>query len=90
MDKMQMICAETVGKEVTIDSNDLYDYIGLMPAHTKISQKDLLTIFKCVLFLNKHNDEGKGNQAHLRLKNFFQKKMKKVLTILISYDIIYM
>ena len=51
MDKMQMICAETVGKEVTIDSNDLYDYIGLMPAHTKISQKDLLTIFKCVLFL---------------------------------------
>ena len=90
MDKMQMICAETVGKEVTIDSNDLYDYIGLMPAHTKISQKDLLTIFKCVLFLNKQNDEDKGNQAHLRLKNFFQKKMKKVLTILISYDIIYM
>ena len=85
-----MICAETVGKEVTIDSNDLYDYIGLMPAHTKISQKDLLTIFKCVLFLNKQNDEDKGNQAHLRLKNFFQKKMKKVLTILILYDIIYM
>ena len=56
-----MICTETVGKEVTIDSNDLYDYIGLMPAHTKISQKDLLTIFKCVLFLNKQNDEGKGN-----------------------------
>ena len=89
MDKMQMICAETVGKEVTIDSNDLYDYIGLMPAHTKISQKDLLTIFKCVLFLNKQNDEDKGNQAHLRLKTF-SKKMKKVLTILISYDIIYM
>ena len=89
MDKMQMICAETVGKEVTIDSNDLYDYIGLMPAHTKISQKDLLTIFKCVLFLNKQNDEDKGNQAHLRLK-ILPKKMKKVLTILISYDIIYM
>ena len=89
MDKMQMICAETVGKEVTIDSNDLYDYIGLMPAHTKISQKDLLTIFKCVLFLNKQNDEDKGNQAHLRLK-ICSKKMKKVLTILISYDIIYM
>lgn len=86
---MRMICAETVGKEVTIDSNDLYDYIGLMPAHTKISQKDLLTIFKCVLFLNKQNDEDKGNQAHLRLK-ILPKKMKKVLTILISYDIIYM
>lgn len=89
MDKIRMICAETVGKEVTIDSNDLYDYIGLMPAHTKISQKDLLTIFKCVLFLNKQNDEDKGNQAHLRLK-ILPKKMKKVLTILISYDIIYM
>lgn len=89
MDKMRMICVETVGKEVTIDSNDLYDYIGLMPAHTKISQKDLLTIFKCVLFLNKQNDEDKGNQAHLRLK-ILSKKMKKVLTILISYDIIYM
>ena len=89
MDKMQMICAETVGKEVTIDSNDLYGYIGFMPAHTKISQKDLLTIFKCVLFLNKQNDEDKGNQAHLRLK-IFSKKKKKVLTILISYDIIYM
>ena len=89
MDKMQMICAKTVGKEVTIDSNDLYDYIGLMPAHTKISQKDLLTIFKCVLFLNKQNDEDKGNQVHLRLK-ILPKKMKKVLTILISYDIIYM
>lgn len=89
MDKMQMICAETVCKEVTIDSNDLYDYIGLMSAHTKISQKDLLTIFKCVLFLNKQNDEDKGNQAHLRLK-ILSKKMKKVLTILISYDIIYM
>lgn len=86
---MRMICAETVGKEVTIDSNDLYDYIGLMPTHTKISQKDLLTIFKCVLFLNKQNDEDKGNQAYLRLK-IFSKKMKKVLTILISYDIIYM
>ena len=71
-----MICVETVGKEVTIDSNDLYDYIGLMPAHTKISQKDLLTIFKCVLFLNKQNDEDKGNQAHLRLKIFFQKNEK--------------
>ena len=56
MNKMQMICSSTVGKEVTIDSNNLYDYIGLMPAHTKISQKDLLTIFKCVLFLNKQND----------------------------------
>ena len=89
MDKMRMICVETVGKEVTIDSNDLYDYIGLMPAHTKISQKDLLTIFKCVLFLNKQNDEDKGNQVHLRLK-ILPKKMKKVLTILISYDIIYM
>ena len=61
MDKMQMICAETVGKEVTIDSNDLYDYIGLMPAHTKISQKDFLTIFKCVLFLDKQNDEVEEN-----------------------------
>ena len=89
MDKMRMICVETVGKEVTIDSNDLYNYIGLMPAHTKISQKDLLTIFKCVLFLNKQNDEDKGNQAHLRLK-ILSKKKKKVLTILISYDIIYM
>ena len=79
MDKMQMICAEIVGKEVTIDSNDLYDYIGLMPAHTKISQKDLLTIFKCVLFLNKQNDEDKGNQAHLRLKKFLSKKNEKGL-----------
>ena len=68
MNEMQMICAETIGKEVTIDSNSLYNYIGLMPAHTKISQKDLFTIFKCVLFLNKQNDEDKGNQAHLRLK----------------------
>lgn len=76
MDKMRMICVETVGKEVTIDSNDLYDYIGLMPAHTKISQKDLLTIFKCVLFLNKQNDEDKGNQAHLRLKIFSKKNEK--------------
>ena len=89
MDKMRMICVETADKEVTIDSNDLYDYIGLMPAHTKISQKDLLTIFKYVLFLNKQNDEDKGNQAHLRLK-ILSKKKKKVLTILISYDIIYM
>ena len=56
MNKMQMICGKPIGKEVTIDSNSLYDYIGLMPAHTKISQKDLLTIFKCVLFLNKQND----------------------------------
>ena len=78
MDKMQMICAETVGKEVTIDSNDLYDYIGLMPAHTKISQKDLLTIFKCVLFLNKQNDEDKGNQAHLRLKICSKKNEKSL------------
>ena len=57
MNKMQMIYSNTVGKEVTIDSNNLYDYIGLMPAQTKISQKDLLTIFKCVLFLDKQNDE---------------------------------
>lgn len=84
---MRMICAETVGKELTIDSNDLYDYIGLMPAHTKISQEDLLTIFKCVLFLNKQNDEDKGNQAHLRLK-IFSKKMKKMLTNSIFYCII--
>lgn len=76
MDKMRMICVETVGKEVTIDSNDLYDYIGLMPAHTKISQKDLLTIFKCVLFLNKQNDEDKGNQAHLKLKILPKKNEK--------------
>ena len=61
MNKMQMICAKTVGKEITIDSNNLYDYIGLMPAHTKISQKDLLTIFKCVLFLDKQNNEDEGN-----------------------------
>ena len=61
MNKMQMICDKTIGKEVTIDSNSLYDYIGLMPAHTKISQKDLLTIFKCVLFLNKQNDEDDEN-----------------------------
>ena len=58
---MQMICAKTVGKEVTIDSNNLYDYIGLMPAHTKISQKDLLTIFKHVLFLDKQKDEIEEN-----------------------------
>ena len=61
MNKMQMICAKTVGKEVTIDSNDLYDYIGRMPAHTKISQKDLLIIFKCVLFLDKQNNADEGN-----------------------------
>lgn len=61
MNEMQMICAETVGKEVTIDSNDLYDYIGFMPAHTKISQKDLLAIFKCILFVNKQDDENEGN-----------------------------
>lgn len=61
MNKMQMICSNIVGKEVTIDSNNLYDYIGLMPAHTKISQKDLLTIFKCVLFLDKQNDEIEEN-----------------------------
>ena len=66
MNKMQMIYSNTVGKEVTIDSNNLYDYIGLMPAHTKISQKDLLTIFKCVLFLNKQNDEDKGNEELTR------------------------
>ena len=59
--RMQMICDKTVGKEVTIDSNNLYDYIGLMPAHTKISQKDLLTIFKCVLFLDKQKDEVEEN-----------------------------
>ena len=64
MKEMQMICAETVGKEVAIDSNDLYNYIGLMPAHTKISQKDLLTIFKCVLFLDKQNNEDEENQVH--------------------------
>ena len=58
---MQMICAKTVGKEVTIDSNDLYDYIGCMPAHTKISQKDLLIIFKCVLFLDKQNNADERN-----------------------------
>ncbi len=53
---------KTVDKEVTIDSNSLYDYIGLMPAHTKISQEDLLTIFKCVLFLNEQNDEDEENE----------------------------
>ena len=61
MDKMQMISDKTVDKEVTIDSNNLYDYIGLMPAHTKISQKDLLAIFKCILFVNKQDDENEGN-----------------------------
>ena len=88
MDKMQMISDKTVGKEVTIDSNNLYDYIGLMPAHTKISQKDLLTIFKYILFFNKQDDENEGNQVHLRLKNF-SKKMKKVLTSQSIYDIMY-
>lgn len=77
MNEMQMICAETVGKEVTIDSKDLYDYIGLMPAHTKISQKDLLAIFKCILFVNKQNDENEENQVHLRLKNFSKKIEKR-------------
>ena len=57
----KMLCSNIVGKEVTIDSNNLYDYIGLMPAHTKISQKDLFTIFKCVLFLDKQNDEVEEN-----------------------------
>ena len=73
MNKMQMICDKTIDKEVTIDSNSLYDYIGLMPAHTKISQKDLFTIFKCILFLNKQNDKDDENQVHLRLKKFFKK-----------------
>lgn len=63
MNEMQMICDKTIDKEVTIDSNSLYNYIGLMPAHAKISQKDLLTIFKCVLFLNKQNDEEEGNRC---------------------------
>lgn len=57
MKEMQMICDKTIDKEVTIDSNSLYDYIGLMPAHTKISQKDLLTIFKTVLFFERQNNE---------------------------------
>ena len=61
MDKIKMICDKTVGKEVTIDSNSLYDYTGLMPAHTKISQKDLLAIFKYILFVNKQDDENEGN-----------------------------
>ena len=87
MNEMQMICAETVGKEITIDSNDLYNYIGLMPTHTKISQKDLLAIFKCILFVNKQNDEDDENQVHLRLKKFF-KKIEKVLTSQSIYDII--
>lgn len=62
MDKMQTMSAKTVDKEVTIDSNSLYDYIGLMPEHTKISQEDLLAIFKCVLFLNEQNDEDEENE----------------------------
>ena len=62
MNKMQMICDKTIDKEVTIDSNSLYDYIGLMPAHTKISQKDLFTIFKCVFFLSKQNDKDNENR----------------------------
>ena len=57
MKEMQMICDKTIDKEVTIDSNSLYDYIGLMPAHTKISQEDLLTIFKTVLFFERENNE---------------------------------
>ena len=61
MNKMQIICDKIIGKEVTINSNSLYDYIGLMPAHTKISQKDLLAIFKYILFVNKQDDENEGN-----------------------------
>ena len=58
---MQMICDKTIDKEVTIDSNNLYDYIGLMPAHTKISQKDLFAIFKTILFFERQNDENDEN-----------------------------
>lgn len=52
---MIMMCSKTVGEELVIDSNNLYDYIGHMPEHTKISQKDLLTIFESVFFLEEYN-----------------------------------
>lgn len=57
---MKMICSKKIGEKLTIDSNDLYDYIGSMTEHTKISQEDLFTIFRCVLFLTEKNKEMEG------------------------------
>lgn len=55
---MIMMCSNKVGEELVIDSNNLYDYIGNIPEHTKISQKDLVTIFKSVFFLECCNEKG--------------------------------
>ena len=41
-------------KELTIDSNELYEYIGEMPEHTAITQTDMMIIFKMVFML--HNE----------------------------------
>lgn len=43
--------------EVTIESNYLYDYIGNLPSHTRISKERLLTIFDVVFRMEQDDIE---------------------------------